>query len=167
MLAVATTSIDDTQSITQNRLSHRLQNAASRRRKYVSGKLDIISAVIEAQATIARQELNDYLNFVEGWDGYCGQPIDLDLVRTAQSLLDLTEFAFKQENAKPKEITPGPVSDGSINIELTYKDKYQLFGLHSGNLIVDYYWETGETSGQEQFELTVAGVESRLAWLFC
>lgn len=78
----------------------------------------IASATIEEMAVKAIGELEEYLSLGKGWDGYFGEPFTKDLVRSAQQIVVATADYLEEKSLVPTEITPGPVSDGSIDIEI-------------------------------------------------
>lgn len=78
----------------------------------------IASATIEEMAVKAIGELEEYLSLGKGWDGYFGEPFNKDLVRSAQQMVAAAAHYLEEKSLVPTEITPGPGSDGSIDIEI-------------------------------------------------
>lgn len=101
----------------------------------------LVDASIDEIAEEAVEELEEYKKFLYGWDGYEGSAIDNNLADIAQLLVIYIADKFKRERIVPIEITPGPISDGSINIELSYDDVYAIITLPSELDAIHFYSE--------------------------
>ena len=123
------------------------------------------SANIESMVSAAKNEVIQYAGLLEGWDEGKGRRFDPILLVAAANIIDAAAEVFEVECVVPTEITPGPVSDGSINIELGYGKKYQILSIHPDSTRISRYWETSIDSGEESFEPTHDALETAIAWL--
>lgn len=75
---------------------------------------------LDRQVASARQELRRYGGFDRGWDGYDGLPFPQEVLAAANEALSVCEAAFRDISAVPEEVTPGPASDGTVDVEVAY-----------------------------------------------
>lgn len=80
-------------------------------------------ANIESLRDLAIYELEDYKNLQVGWDGYFGNVFDEDLIEFMQDLTRDLSKMFIEADITPNELTPGPASDGSIDLEIGFDNK--------------------------------------------
>lgn len=80
-------------------------------------------ALIDRLRTEAVDELQRYLAFEPGWDGYDGLPFNAKAVATAQSIIERLCERLTFAGSIPTEITPGPISDGRIDIEVVVEGR--------------------------------------------
>lgn len=76
------------------------------------------AAVLDRLRAEAIDELNRYLAFSKGWDGYDGLQFTARTVARAQSIVDRLCERLNFAGVRPTEITPGPISDGRIDVEV-------------------------------------------------
>ncbi|MFA5999449.1 MAG: hypothetical protein WC783_00510 [Candidatus Paceibacterota bacterium] len=74
----------------------------------------------------AIRELDSYLQFKEGWDGYRGKEFSPYLIQSAKEVVVRAEAFYGDTSV---ELTPGPGSDGRVDIEIDYKDKILFINL--------------------------------------
>ena len=113
----------------------------------------------------ALKELAGYAQFEKGWDGYRAEPFSLKILLQAQRMIAAIGQYFIRQGITPDEITPGPANDGTLEIEVRYKDRYQLFGLDPESIHISLFKRHGRKSQQESFQLTAWSLESALDWL--
>lgn len=84
------------------------------------------AARLEMLFQSAFSELGQYAGLERGWDGYDGCEFSEQTVTRARDLLRDAVGAFKASGRSPQKITPGPVGDGSIDLELVSGDRSLL-----------------------------------------
>ena len=89
------------------------------------------NARTESLRDSAIRELEDYKKLKDGWDGYCGKIFDDNLFM--QNLTILLSKMFIEADIVPDEveITPGPASDGSIDLEIRFDSKQYIITVYS------------------------------------
>lgn len=123
------------------------------------------TAKIEWLAKKAKDELNEYLTFPNGWDGYHGEKFEKDLINEIKNMLYSIELFFKQEKIVPSEITPGPASDGSIDLEICCGRKCLILTLYPNDNVIKIYSEDMQGSREEEFFIKEFDLGSKLLWL--
>lgn len=134
---------------------------ASRTLLDLSGSLE--SAEIDEAKQSAIQELEEYLLLPIGWDGYAGQPLDEVLVRVAQYIVIYAASIISNDGFELKEITPCPISDGSVDIEIGLKNKHIMLTLLSEDKFSLYIEDQDGVETEKVYELTVSNLRDRLA----
>lgn len=113
----------------------------------------------------AKNQLDDYKSLPLNWDGYGGVTFADVFVNSAISLLNVIDEFFTDENIVPDEITPCPLNDGSIDIELSLKHKCLIFTIHPSQDEITIYSEDNSNSDEEGFDFDRIVVEEKLIWL--
>lgn len=90
----------------------------------------LTAASRERMRTEAQDELRRYLDFAPGWDGYDGLPFSAALVDRATALIDLLCDRVAFAGAELHELTPGPISDGRIDIEAATDSRHLTITLN-------------------------------------
>lgn len=114
-------------------------------------------------------ELQGYLKFEPGWDGYRAEPFHKDLVDRVQYALNLVNELYQSTDKYPDSIAVGPASDGSIGLEIKMGDRELTLDFCSGNYVevhgsqkesaVTYKWKW-------PIDLNWNLIEKELRWLF-
>lgn len=99
-------------------------------------------AIIENLKITAKNELNEYGNLTKGWDGYYGTEFDESLIEFSIVAVEYISRLLIANNLKPKEITPGPASDGSIDIEITFVHDFIIFTFYPDSEFFSVYLES-------------------------
>ncbi len=85
----------------------------------------------------------------KGWDGYTGELFDREVVQSAQRLVaEIANYAQKK-NLVLTEMTPGPASDGSIDIEMGLNQAHLVLTLEPGLERIRLYIEDEHGSLEE------------------
>jgi hypothetical protein len=125
----------------------------------------IAIADAERKESEAVLELEAYLNLGEGWDGYSARTFDSRLIRFSQNVVRMIGQHFRSEGITPKELTPGPAGDGSIDIEVAFGTKYMVLTLVPDSNTVGLYMEDAGESREQVQPLTRHLLATQLAWL--
>ena len=104
----------------------------------------------------ARQELLNYLEFAPGWDGYQGEPFSRFTIGIAERTLELIgEFLILHE-VTPNELTPGPASDGTVDIELGFGAGHAIISIDGERKTIVFYAETEQGIADETMPIHAA-----------
>jgi len=87
-----------------------------------SNYTSIQSVSLVEQVKNARKEITGYTKLEYGWDGYNAHKISESVVSKALESLEWVSNFFEDEGTFPSEITPCPISDGSVDIEVNNKN---------------------------------------------
>lgn len=110
-------------------------------------------------------ELESYGRFNRGWDGYRGEPFDhLTLDRVASIARASARF-FLAQNTVPSEITPGPASDGTVDLEMVVGNRRIVLTFATGTEVVDMYRRDESGSNEETLVLDGKSLVEQLLWL--
>lgn len=120
-----------------------------------------LSSIIEN----VKNQLNEYKSLPLNWDGYEGEVFSNKVVSTASFLVDIIARFFIEERMIPEEITPCPLNDGSIDIEVGLKNKCLIFTLHPDRNEITTYSEDINNSYEEESNFGRIAVEEKLIWL--
>jgi len=85
------------------------------------------------------QELDSYLQLSPSWDGYAGKVFDPKLIERAKKVVQKIESLFNKYDIIPNEITPGPASDGSVDVELSYNNNILIFTLYPDSEVIEIF----------------------------
>lgn len=107
-------------------------------------------ASLEGLASAAKADLRRYATFPEGWDGYRGRRFSRRLIKTAQGVVDLALSYFDVAGVLPEEITPGPASDGSVDIEIATESRRVVLTLYPELQKIEIYRSSSQ--GRETLE---------------
>jgi hypothetical protein len=132
----------------------------------ISADVSISEALVDAMAKSAVLELDEYRNFTFGWDGYSGSPFDSRLVDIAQGITQYIGALCKKANRVPQELTPGPVSDGSIDIEVAVGSNYAIFSLEPGLEALNILVRNNQGCSEEKIQPDWATLRTKIAALF-
>ena len=77
----------------------------------------------------AISELNIYENYELNWDSYGAKPFSEEVIE--KSILIINKIADNFTEIGPDKISPGPVSDGRIDIEIMDGNNYIIFTVDS------------------------------------
>jgi hypothetical protein len=78
----------------------------------------------------AREELDRYASFTNGWDGYDGDPIAPVAIDVARILIDTLPVIGNA--ARLTDIIPGPAPDGSLDLELRTPSRRLMITIYGG-----------------------------------
>jgi len=80
-----------------------------------------------SQVDSSQLEIRSYAEYAPRWDGYRAPSFRNGTILATQQLLTLLSQVFLKNQIFPDDITPGPVSDGSITLEITKKERTLFF----------------------------------------
>lgn len=114
----------------------------------------------------AETGLRRYQRFSYGWDGYFGEEFSGNLIQSAINLVYIASAHFIEADSAPDEITPGPASDGSIDIEIAHSRKRIIFTLYPDTDKVNIYKERDDDP-IEEYPLPAKEIDlaAELSWL--
>ena len=124
-----------------------------------------ISAELESLFRESQNELMHYLSFGPGWDGYFAERFEPDTINRALQVLDVLESKFRLNGTLPSSLIPGPVSDGSINIELSSAAKSLILTIMPDKSELLCYERDGETTLTDDQPIDWATLGKKLSWL--
>src|SRR5258708_2622595 len=107
------------------------------------------SARTEAAAATAIRDLTRYATFHHGWDGYNGEVFNADVVARAIKIVETLAASFISARTEPGEITPGPISDGRIDVEATCGGRRLIITLESASDRVGVFYDDGSAPHEE------------------
>jgi len=99
---------------------------------------------IELLRDKAINELDEYKLLTQGWDGYFGKPFDSNLVKFMKELVIRMSDILIENDKVPSEITPGPASDGSIDLEFGIDGKQVFITAYPDLDSIQFYIEGEE-----------------------
>ena len=91
--------------------------------------LSIGSARVMSICAAALSDLARYETFLNGWDGYDGEPIAPIAIHLAKALTNAIAMLGSE---RITDITPGPASDGSLDLEIRARDKSLTVTIYEG-----------------------------------
>lgn len=112
-----------------------------------------------------KNQLNEYKSLPLNWDGYDGVMFRNKVVSTASFLVDIIGNFFSEERIIPDEITPCPLNDGSVDIELSLRSKCLIFTIHPNRDEITIYSEDNSNSSEEESDFERIAVEEKFIWL--
>lgn len=124
-----------------------------------------IAARIETIILKTKEEISEYLMFPDNWDGYNGKKFVPETAFTAYLLIDIIRGFFIDEGRIPREITPGPLNDGSIDIEINVGDKCVIYTIHPDKELMTSYIEDSNNRHEEECYIDRIVLEAKLIWL--
>lgn len=113
----------------------------------------------------AKEKLDNYLLFPYGWDGYNGERFESKLIEEMKGILSEITYFFKKEGLTPSEVTPGPASDGSVDLEIDFNNKSLILTKYPSENRISVYVEDAQMSREEVFLFEELNLESELYWL--
>jgi len=122
---------------------------------------------IDELLKVCKMRLSSYADFQPGWDGYYGEPIVPDLIAIIQRKAESVVREFKARNIVPDDLSTGPASDGSVDLEVE---------LHGKRIILTFYPQCDQVGVYKTDEQTcledTAGLDdadalvAHIRWLF-
>lgn len=130
-----------------------------------SAKIDRDSAKIDRLERLAAEELFEYGMLSAGWDGYSAPEFQIELVSLVEDFCGRACKFFRSVQVVPEDIIPGPVSDGSIDLQILLGDKEIIFTFHPDQEDVGVY--TRQDASENEFTAKLTGTElaKYLSWL--
>ena len=123
----------------------------------------------EDLARAVRDELNIYADYEANWDGYGAQEFRAEVLDKAAVLTCFGLEVLLEEDIVPDRVTPGPCSDGAVEVEFEFGERLVslLLDPDQGSLEV-YRREGGRTLDERRycrgFSRPLEGV---FRWLAC
>lgn len=100
---------------------------------------------IDSLASLAIRDVVRYGEFHRGWDGYDGEAFAQDTVDKAIVVIRSISESFKRAGSRPSEITPGPISDGRIDIEAVCEERQLIVTVETGTDQIGIFYDNGRT----------------------
>lgn len=131
----------------------------------ISSQLSSQFALIQEVIQACKNELLSYRDFSLGWDGYRGRPFSDAIIQSALSLTEFIDQFCVGVGLSPREVTPGPASDGTLDVEVGYGTRTLLFTFDPDTNVVGISRRDEQESFEELRVLDRETVEAQLRWL--
>lgn len=118
----------------------RTASAIARPKRWVGSSA---SARTAAAAALAVRDLDRYATFPRGWDGYDGEVLQPGAIRRAVAVVQALAESFLDAQTEPSEITPGPISDGRVDVEAACDGRRLIVTLEAGAEEVGIFYDDG------------------------
>lgn len=99
------------------------------------------AARTQNRVTSAVRDLRRYATFHRGWDGYDGRIIEADVIERAIALVESMPGRFRRAGTEPSEITPCPISDGRVDVEVACQGRRLIITLETGSDEVGIFYD--------------------------
>lgn len=99
------------------------------------------AARTQAAADLAVRDLTRYGTFQRGWDGYDGEVFQPQTISRAVMVVNALYDSFMRAQTEPTEITPGPISDGRIDVEAACDGRRLIVTLEAGTDEVGIFYD--------------------------
>jgi len=129
------------------------------------GVQSLTVAEIERLGQLADEELRRYLTFEPAWDGYDGLTFNEQAIDRARQVVQLATVFFVDVKMVPDEITPGPASDGSVDVEFSACGRTLIFTFDREQFPARVYAREGQSTHDREDDLQDATVVRWLGWL--
>ena len=135
------------------------------RKTNTSPDLSIASARLASLASEAMAELDRYLHFGAGWDGYSAEPI------APTTILFARLFVALLGTMKPSRLTdiiPGPAPDGSLDLDLRAETRRLIITMYPGTApdsVQIRTFRTDAVTSEEKHDLEPDALVADLRWL--
>lgn len=110
-------------------------------------------------------ELNRYALYERGWDGYDGESFGLGVLTLARALIENGAALLQTQNISPTEITTGPASDGSLDVEFVAGGKRLIITLDPTAIRHAIYAEYDGWSHSEADDTDLACLVRWISWV--
>lgn len=97
----------------------------------------------DAAAALAVRDLGRYATFPRGWDGYDGAVLQPEAIGRAADVVQALAESFLNAQTEPSEITPGPISDGRVEVEAACDGRRLIVTLEAGAEKVGIFYDDG------------------------
>jgi len=123
------------------------------------------AAKVDSLCSRAIAELEEYRNLAPGWDGYHALPFDPELVSRAEDVCYEIVGSLRSGRIEPQEITPGPASDGSLDIQVVVGRNEVILSLYPDQENVTIYTRRDHNENEAVSTLGAGKLEQLLSWL--
>jgi hypothetical protein len=110
----------------------------------------------------ALSELNRYAQYERGWDGYDGESFCRPVLELGRLLVDHGVVLLRAQDASPSEITTGPASDGSLDVEFIVGGKRLILTIDATATRYAIY---AEHDGRPYSEADVSDLARLVRWI--
>ncbi len=141
-----------------NRSEGKLTLSSQERNSLIDAKLFSIQDSVN-------KELQSYLSLKPGWDGYSASTFDENAVLLAQHIADFSVLFLRDERILPHEITPGPVGDGTIDLEISCKGKNLIFTVAPDVKEIQVFKDDSIARKEEVIPFETTSLGKELNWL--
>jgi hypothetical protein len=125
----------------------------------------IAAARLEQMKSAAVAELERYARYRRGWDGYSGEPFARKLIDDSIRIIRVAAAFFAEAGVLPTELTTGPASDGSLDIEIRTESKRLILTLYPNSREVYVYREDDGNASEEVRSFSRPLLVEQLLWL--
>ena len=125
----------------------------------------IDSAKIDRLERLAAEELLEYGMLGAGWDGYSAPEFQIELVSLVKDFCGQACKFFRSVQVVPEEIIPGPVGDGSLDLQFLLGNKEIIFTFHPDQDDVGVYTRQDASENESTAKLTGTELAKYLSWL--
>jgi len=122
-------------------------------------------ALLDHLGQEAFAELARYEHFPDRWDGYSAPAFQPSVIRAARGIVRSALDYFDRLEIVPTEITPGPASDGSVDVEIAVGGRRVIFTIYPELERLEIY--RSSSKGRRTFAepFGEAALVRQLAWL--
>jgi len=115
----------------------------------------------------AYEELERIRHLEKGWDGYRGAPFSPELINHCKAVINQLEQYCADHCVMVKEICTGLASDGSIDIEVHYKNKSMFLIFYPDSYKDTFQVYKKEAAEQkETVSFPFPDISVQFTWLF-
>jgi hypothetical protein len=111
------------------------------------------------------QEIESYKDFPSAWDGYRGLEFSESMIHRASYIIQEAERFFSNRKKLPHDITIGPASDGTIDIQIDYNDKFLTFLLDDEKQTISCFKKSSLNKKEIIISDEKTSLEKEFLWL--
>lgn len=114
---------------------------------------------------IAASELHSYPSLPAKWNGYGSDPIGPESILTGLRVLRTLRRQLLDREVVPREVTPSPLADGGIAIEVAVEDRTLILTVSSNATTVSVYREANGTHTETDVDAESLDLDQFSSWL--
>jgi len=124
-----------------------------------------LQAFVDDLRAKAVEEIIRYGAFPNQWDGYRAPQFKKITIDTVLIVIDLAARFFKVRARQPSKFTPGPVSDGTIDLEISYGSRSIIINLDTDLKKMTISRESEQENTEREYPIGRFDLASNLSWL--
>lgn len=123
------------------------------------------TALTERRFGNAKAEMWQYLSLHRGWDGYDADPIAHGAVVAAIDIANGIAAQFELRDIVPDEVTPAPLADGGVAIEVVVRDRTLIMTVPSNLSSISIYRDDGIAPTEVEVDMRKTDLEAVVDWI--